>query len=124
MHDSAALASADFWELLAVLGLGTVLIVALAATAARLTHAATWTRTIWQAATLAVTLLLAVELTGLGRGLSWSCFLGTADATESAASPQPAVVAPSFEPSAAIAAEDDGGVFGPTIHVLPRETPG
>ncbi len=56
-------------EPLVVLGIGTGVIVALAALADRLVRPAVWRRTVWQVATLTLLALLLVELTGMGAAL-------------------------------------------------------
>jgi beta-lactamase regulating signal transducer with metallopeptidase domain len=53
-------------ELLAVLGIGTSVAVALAAFISRRTRSAVWERAVWQACTLTLLALVALELTGLG----------------------------------------------------------
>ncbi|MHB0959906.1 MAG: M56 family metallopeptidase [Pirellulaceae bacterium] len=57
------------WELLWVLGMGTALVVAIAALWDRCTASAIWRRTIWRVATSSLLLLLVCELTGLGSGV-------------------------------------------------------
>jgi hypothetical protein len=61
------------WELLAVLGIGTAVIVALAAVAARCKVSAVWQAAVWRIATLSVFLLLVLELTGLGQAIVQLC---------------------------------------------------
>jgi len=76
MYGNLTLASAPWPELFLVLALGGAIIVALAAAGARLTRSAPWQQTFWQVATLALVLLVGVELSGVGRGLSWLCWTG------------------------------------------------
>jgi len=76
MYGNLTLASAPWPELFLALALGGAIIVALAAMGSRLTRSAPWQRTLWQVATLALVLLAAVELSGVGRGLSWLCRTG------------------------------------------------
>jgi len=58
-------------EVVLVLGGGTAGIVGLAALAEWFVKPATWKRTTWRAATLAIVVLVPVELTGTGSGLVW-----------------------------------------------------
>ncbi len=53
------------------LGIGTAGIVGLAALTERLVRPAAWKRTTWRIATLAIMMLVLVELTGTGSGLVW-----------------------------------------------------
>ena len=57
---------AAWCELLAVLGIGTSVAVALAAFISRRMRSAVWERAVWQACTLTLLALVALELTGLG----------------------------------------------------------
>ena len=57
-------------EILVVLALGTALVVAAAGALGGRMNSAIWRRTVWQAATLALLLLIACELTGLGSFLA------------------------------------------------------
>jgi len=82
MSGNLTLASAPWLELFLVLALGGTIIVALAAAVASLTRSAPWQRTLWQAATLGLVFLVAVELSGLGRGLSWLCSPGESEPAE------------------------------------------
>ena len=77
-------------ELLAVLGIGTSVAVALAAFISRRMHSAVWERAVWQACTLTLLALVALELTGLGTATvrlcvaSWSANRSDREIAESA----------------------------------------
>ncbi|KPJ70350.1 MAG: hypothetical protein AMS14_10925 [Planctomycetes bacterium DG_20] len=61
----------DVWLGLAgVLAAGTAAAVVAAALAAHLLRAASWRRTVWQVATVAMLILVAVEVTGVGFGVA------------------------------------------------------
>jgi Zn-dependent protease with chaperone function len=69
-------ASTEFgpwWELVAVLGLGSTVAIALAALLSRCVRSAIWERAVWQACTMAILALIALELTGLGRAATQLC---------------------------------------------------
>jgi len=61
-------------ELLLVLTVGATAIVGAAAAAAACLRTAAWQRTIWQAAVIGLLTLVAVEVSGMGRGLVRWCF--------------------------------------------------
>src|SRR5512139_2340364 len=63
------LAPLSLWELALVPAAGTAVIVALAALAERLRPSPVWQRTIWQASTLGLLALMAVQWSGTGRGV-------------------------------------------------------
>jgi hypothetical protein len=73
MFDNLTLASAPWLELFLVLAAGGTIIVALAAAVSCSIRSAVWQQTLWQVATLGLLLLVAVELSGAGRGLSLLC---------------------------------------------------
>ncbi len=58
-------------EAVVVLGLGTAGIAALAGVTTRLVRTTSWQQKTWRIATLAIGILLLVELTGVGTGLAW-----------------------------------------------------
>jgi beta-lactamase regulating signal transducer with metallopeptidase domain len=64
---------AVWFELLAVLGVGTSAAVALAAFVSRRMRSAVWERAVWQACTLTLLALVALELTGLGAAAVQLC---------------------------------------------------
>ncbi|MFH1921396.1 MAG: M56 family metallopeptidase, partial [Planctomycetota bacterium] len=69
MHGNLAPGYELWLEPVLVLAVGAVVIAGLAALAGRLTAAAVWQRIIWQAATIGLLALLALELTGTGSAL-------------------------------------------------------
>jgi len=79
---------AAWLELLGVLAAGACLIAALAAVVARALRSAAWRRTVWQVATVALVVLVMIEVTGVGRGLApWLAPRPAADRTALPAEP-------------------------------------
>ncbi len=103
MQSYLLLENQPWLELILVLGVGTAVIVGLAALAERLVRSAIWQRTIWQITILGVLTLMLVELTGTAPALVrlWRAQIRTATAQPTAAlpaaeeQPPPAVVEPS-----------------------------